>query len=496
MEPGQGIRQSAESALRYRLSRRGLLRAAAIGGAAVTISGGAASLATAFLRSRFPGRSNGIVAEPNGILAVRSQDAAAWEPIPYGDAPLPGVEWVKLQGDPASVFAQVGNPDRYRGKAYRTSQLGTLMPTNTLGGPLLEVTAAWPGSYAVAVKFRHKSSGKIVEDIHQVDVRPPFPLFTTRCIALGYDTDGDNLQAASDGLDYVASLGANAVSLQTQINMASRSDTKLSLRRGSPSKEYFRAVIEMAHAKKLAVWFKMHLVVEDWDFYTGDIKPPDWNKWFASYTALILTYAELANAAGTEIMAIGNELGSSHSQRQLWAALIASVRKVFKGAVTYADDRLNYPPLEVFPAIDLLDYYGLNYWTPGSGLGNEANPKATPAEMREHMTSSSLPQRLAGFGKPFLVTEGAGMNPFDGLNSKPAMTVNDGVVDQQEAVDYMEACFRFWRQDLKSSSAIFWTTDLTPRPLPYRKNDPRGRPIEDAIRLWFGSSSAAFALAD
>jgi hypothetical protein len=129
-----------------------------------------------------------------------------------------------------------------------------------------------------------------------------------------------------------------------------------------------KAAIGKAKAKGLEVIFKLHVNMQndDWNALIGppagytEAQKKVWaDKWFASYKEAVLHYARLAQAEGIKAFAIGNECESMTDPKytQYWVDIIAAVREVFKGKLTYAATWTEALHVKFW---DKLDYIGAN----------------------------------------------------------------------------------------------------------------------------------------
>jgi hypothetical protein len=83
-----------------------------------------------------------------------------------------------------------------------------------------------------------------------------------------------------------------------------------------------------------------------------------WKGWFDSYDKYVLHYAALAQRADADMFCIGTELiSSSTAHEKEWRALIAKVRKVYSGKITYQAHVTEYSKVKFW---DTLDYIGMN----------------------------------------------------------------------------------------------------------------------------------------
>jgi len=75
----------------------------------------------------------------------------------------------------------------------------------------------------------------------------------------------------------------------------------------------------------------------NWRAWIGDpFTPSQWPLWFKSYNAFILKHAAIAEKFKVPLFCIGVEMISASSHEADWRSLIASVRKIYSGKITYA----------------------------------------------------------------------------------------------------------------------------------------------------------------
>ena len=71
-------------------------------------------------------------------------------------------------------------------------------------------------------------------------------------------------------------------------------------------------------------------------FFDVDVPcEPKWGNWFASYTAFQLHYAKIAEEEGCELFIAGCEMVMTEIREKEWRKLIADIREVFHGPVSY-----------------------------------------------------------------------------------------------------------------------------------------------------------------
>lgn len=99
----------------------------------------------------------------------------------------------------------------------------------------------------------------------------------------------------------------------------------------------------------------------DW---RGDIRFDDeqaWSRFFEQYTAFIVHQAELAQRGGAAMFCVGIEYKATSHREADWRKVIAAVREVFKGPITYA---ANWDEYEKVKFWDALDYIGIQAYFP------------------------------------------------------------------------------------------------------------------------------------
>lgn len=107
--------------------------------------------------------------------------------------------------------------------------------------------------------------------------------------------------------------------------------------------------------------WRAHIGFFDWDV-PGE---PTWGEWFASYRAFILHAARIAQAEGCEMLCIGCEMVRADAQEAQWRRLIAEVREVYSGPITYNCDKYQEDHVSWWDAVDIISssgYYPIDRW--------------------------------------------------------------------------------------------------------------------------------------
>lgn len=102
------------------------------------------------------------------------------------------------------------------------------------------------------------------------------------------------------------------------------------------------------------------------NFFDTDVPcEPKWSEWFASYTEFILHYALIAEETGCEMLCIGCEMVQTDRREIEWRKLIADVREVYSGIITYNCDKYQEGAVKWWDAVDVISssgYYPIDKW--------------------------------------------------------------------------------------------------------------------------------------
>jgi len=124
--------------------------------------------------------------------------------------------------------------------------------------------------------------------------------------------------------------------------------------------------IKMLHKNDIRVMMKPQIWVWNGEF-TGLVKmasEADWLELEKSYRNFIKDFAKVAEEENVEILCIGTELEKFIEHRpEYWRNLIAEIRKIYKGKLTYA---ANWDEYKRVPFWDALDYIGVDAYFPVS----------------------------------------------------------------------------------------------------------------------------------
>lgn len=113
------------------------------------------------------------------------------------------------------------------------------------------------------------------------------------------------------------------------------------------------AAIREAKELGLSVVLKPHV-----DLVDGEsrilIDPSEEKEWFSSYSEMILRYAAIADIEDVDQFVIGTELGGTSENTAEWEALIAEVRDLYPGPISYAANHDEYQEIEFWESLDFI----------------------------------------------------------------------------------------------------------------------------------------------
>lgn len=293
-----------------------------------------------------------------------------------------------------------------------------------------------------------------------------------------------------ESVDEIAALGANALILVTpmfQDNVRSNEIRYLPDR--CPTDEQLIAILSRAKQRGLVTVLLPTVLLEHADKkdWRGVIRPDDWEKWWASYDALLDRFIGIANRSGVDVLCVGSELNTTEKQIDRWRNLITRVRERYSGKLIYSANWDRYEKVEFWP---LLDYMSVSAYF--ELLPEEIEPtleRLTAAWNVERdlllKTAERYDRRLllSEVGYPSLSTAAA--HPWDYTNGKKVKADH-----QAQALCY-RAFFESWTEvvagrDDRAFGFFCYHWD------PYHAGEPddtgygmNGKPAQEVIRRGF-----------
>ena len=180
--------------------------------------------------------------------------------------------------------------------------------------------------------------------------------------------------------------------------------------------------------------------------YTGYIEmsnEADWKIFEDSYSKFILEYAILAHEVNAEILCIGTELEKFVTNRpDYWTNLIAEIKNVYKGKLTYA---ANWDEFKRTPFWGQLDYIGVDAYFP---ISDSKTPTIEECKEGWQKHKELIKEISKKNSKPILFTE-FGYRSVDFTGKEPWKSDRSmNSVNLEAQINTTEALFQeFWCED-------------------------------------------------
>lgn len=256
--------------------------------------------------------------------------------------------------------------------------------------------------------------------------------------------------------------------------------------------EGIRETVRLARERGQRVLMKPHVWTRGgWiGDYVAD-SDEGWERFEEGYRSYLLTFAHLADSLGLEMLAVGTEKDSSARLRpEFWRSLIAEIREIYGGPLTYA---ANWDRWEEIPFWDDLDYIGVDAYFP---LSDADTPEVEELVRGWHPVRESLRRGAERWGKPVLFAE-YGYRSIDGAAGRqwelpPERTRGEAPEPEpnmRAQVNAYEALFQaVWNEPWFAGGFLWkWFPDDTRwAGNPNDDYTPQHKPVEAVIRNWYG----------
>lgn len=232
--------------------------------------------------------------------------------------------------------------------------------------------------------------------------------------------------------------------------------------------------IDDIHRRGLAVFLKPTVNCKNgaWrahiNFFDHDVPcEPKWSNWFASYTAFQLHFAEIAEKTGCEIFSPGCEMVMSERRSAEWRQLIADIRKVYHGKLTYNTDKYQEDHVDWWDCVDIISSSG--YYPPD----------------RWEQELDRIEAVVQKFNKPFFFAE-CGCMSTSGASKAPNDWTVRGDINLDEQRNWYISMFEACRKRPWVEGFCLW--DWRGRQYPPEKAssdcgyDIYGKPAQDIVR--------------
>ena len=252
--------------------------------------------------------------------------------------------------------------------------------------------------------------------------------------------------------------------------------------------------IAYARASGLAVLLKPHLWVRG-QGWPGEFEPrtdAQWTTFLDGYRDYILRFAEVADSMEVEMMSVGTEVDLVALARpDYWRALIAEVRTIYGGRLTYAANWDKYRDIEFWDALDLV---GVDAYFP---LSDDPTPSVETLVEAWRPWSRELREVAETTGKPILFAEygyrsvdGAAGRQWELAEGRRARGLPSN--GQAQAAAY-EALFRVWWERPWFAGGFAWKWYAGTPAADWIATDysPQGKAAATVMASWYGGDASA-----
>ncbi len=207
------------------------------------------------------------------------------------------------------------------------------------------------------------------------------------------------------------------------------------------------------------------------NFFDRDVHcEPKWSNWFASYTDFQLHYAEIAEKTDCEMFLAGCEMVMSERRETEWRKLIADIRNVYSGPVSYNTDKYQEDNITWWDCVDVISssgYYPLEDW--------EKELDRIEAVVKK-------------FKKPFFFAE-CGCMSTEGSSKVPNDWRVRGEVSLQEQADWYTAMFEACKNRSFVGGFCLWDWAWKQYPATKAKTnggyDIYAKPAQDVVKKYY-----------
>ena len=255
---------------------------------------------------------------------------------------------------------------------------------------------------------------------------------------------------------------------------------------GEQSKGIQQYVKEL-HKHKISVMIKPQIWVAKGEF-TGTIEmtsEDDWLQFENDYSNFILTFARIAAQEKVAIFCIGTELEKFVSNRpEYWKSLIAEVKLIYKGKITYAANWDEYTKTSFW---EDLDYIGIDGYFP---LSKEKTPKIATLKTAWEKHKGLMKKHTDSLNKQILFTE-FGYRSIDYAAAKPwEVDYTKTSVNLTAQVNTTQALFEALWQEKWFAGGFIWKWFIDYENVGGKNNarfTPQNKPVENVIKEFYKS---------
>jgi hypothetical protein len=212
--------------------------------------------------------------------------------------------------------------------------------------------------------------------------------------------------------------------------------------------------------------------------WRGILAPRDKEAFYRNYTEYILGFARLAEKLRVPLLSIGSELSSLDVEENKWRIIIAKIRAVYSGKLTYS---ANWDHYEKVPFFDALDYPGTTGYFELAERG--ANPSVDELILAWRNVYLRLMEWQNQLQKPIILTEVGYLSQ----KNAAAWPWKEGA-DEELDLDIQRRCYeafrRVWNGENRLAGVYFWNWFGWGGPTS-KEYTPRNKPAAQEVAEWY-----------
>lgn len=202
-------------------------------------------------------------------------------------------------------------------------------------------------------------------------------------------------------LDELRSLGVNSFAIHPYAKIENDGHVRF---REFDANRYITVPLDWARDRGMSVMLIPHIAYWGSKFsWRGEINfdtATEWDRFFSNYESWIVQMAQIAEEHGVATFCVGLEFTYAQKFDDRWRKIIAAVRKVYHGKITYGG---NWDSFQEVKFWDALDYIGLLAYFP---LTKTPNPGAAEIATAWNRRCAELTAFAKAYGnKKFLFVE-------------------------------------------------------------------------------------------
>jgi len=218
--------------------------------------------------------------------------------------------------------------------------------------------------------------------------------------------------------------------------------------------------------------------------WRGSLAPSNVEAFFKNYTEFILKFAKLAEEKDAAILAVGSELNTmdvkAHTHR--WKKIIAAVKQVYKGKLTYSANWDHYEEVKFWSDLDFAGVTGYFELSEKEKAPKEDPPLEKLIESWRYYYMKLIRWQFT-VKRPLILTE-VGYLSQKGTAARPWNEGADEDLDLEIQRRCYEAFIRVWAGEKRLAGAYFWNwfgwggKDS-------KEYTPRNKPAAREISKWY-----------